>query len=94
MLAENLKEVRIKLGISQGEMAQSLDMLQAQYSNYERGKSKPSADVLEKLALKHKINLNYLLTGKGAMFVFSETEKEIKKLKISKKSIYWLEVED
>ena len=94
MLSERLKEARIKLGLSQGEMALSLEMLQAQYSNYERGKSKPSADVLEKLALKHKININFLLTGKGAVFVSSELEKDLLKFKISKNQRILIETED
>lgn len=69
MLSENLKKVRNNLGLSQQDMARELEMHQVQYGTYERGTRKPSAEVFEKLAEKYSVNINYLLTGIGEMFV-------------------------
>jgi transcriptional regulator with XRE-family HTH domain len=93
MFEANLREVRTKMGISQGEMAKSLKMLQSQYSNYERGISKPSFEVLEKLVKLHNININYLLTGKGAMFITSELEKDLIKFTVPAGSKVLLDIE-
>lgn len=94
MLKDNLKNIRLSLELSQDEMAKTLDMHQVQYGTYERGKSKPSADVLEKLVLKHNVNINYLLTGEGPMFITPELSKNILQFKIPKNSRVLLEVED
>lgn len=93
MFEANLREVRTKMGISQGEMAKSLKMLQSQYSNYERGISKPSLEVLEKLVKLHNININYLLTGKGAMFITSDLEKDLIKFTVPAGSKVLLDIE-
>ena len=93
MFEANLREVRTKMGISQGEMAKSLKMLQSQYSNYERGISKPSFEVLEKLVKLHNININYLLTGNGAMFITSELEKDLIKFTVPAGSKVLLDIE-
>lgn len=94
MFEANLREVRTKMGISQGEMAKSLKMLQSQYSNYERGISKPSFEVLEKLVKLHNININYLLTGKGAMFITPDLGKDLVTFKLPKNSKLLVEVEE
>ena len=93
MFEANLREVRTKMGISQGEMAKSLKMLQSQYSNYERGISKPSFEVLEKLVKLHNININYLLTGNGAMFITPELEKDLIKFTVPAGSKVLLDIE-
>lgn len=92
MIGINLKEVRSKLGLSQADIAKSLGMLQAQYSTYERGDRKPSADVFEKLARKYNVNINYLLTGKGSMFI-TDAEKPLLTFKVPKNSNVLLEIE-
>ena len=89
----NLKEVRKKIGLSQVDMAKSIGMQQAQYSTYERGDRKPSADVLSKLLLVHNININYLLTGKGAMFITSDLEKDLIKFTVPAGSKVLLDIE-
>lgn len=94
MLAINLVETRKKLGLSQGELAKRLGMLQSQYSNYERGTRKPSVEVLEKLVKQFNININYLLTGDGPMFITPELHKDTLQFKIPKNSRVLLEVEE
>ncbi len=68
-LKDRLKILRKKLGISQKEMAKDLEVPFTLISKYECGKIKPGADMLSKIALKYKVNLNWLLIGKGEIFV-------------------------
>ncbi len=56
-----LKITRLQLEISQDEMAKGIDLSQVQLSLIEKGKYKVSSIVLHRLALKYKINPNYLL---------------------------------
>lgn len=92
MLNENLKEIRSKLALSQSDIARSLGMHAVQYGSYERGDRKPSADVLEKLVTKFNVNINYLLTGKGSMFI-TDNEKPLLTFKVPKNSNVFLEIE-
>ena len=73
---KRLKELRKALNIQQGEFAKSIGILQQQLSKYERGENKPSCDFLIKLIEKTNVNINWLLIGKGNMFV-ENAEKEI-----------------
>ncbi len=68
-LKDRLKFLRKKLGISQKEMAKDLEVPFTLISKYECGKIKPGADMLSKIALKYKVNLNWLLIGKGEIFI-------------------------
>jgi phage repressor protein C with HTH and peptisase S24 domain len=67
--------MREALGYSQDELAILLDLKKnpestnTNISKYERGVSKPSAEVFEKLSQKLKVNINWLLTGEGEMFL-------------------------
>lgn len=94
MLNENLRKCRNKLGLSQGNMSSQLGIAQVQYGTYERGTRKPSADILEKLVKEFNININYLLTGEGSMFITPELSKETLQFKIPKNSRVLLEVEE
>lgn len=93
MFSENLKKVRQKLGLSQKELAEKIGIQQAQYSRYEVSTS-PSTDILEKLVKEFNININYLLTGEGSMFITPELSKDTLQFKIPKNSRVLLEVED
>lgn len=62
-----LKQVRTKIEKTQDEMADEVGVKQQTWGGYERGKSNPSIRVLQKLAVEHSINLDWLLTGRGDM---------------------------
>ena len=64
-----IKQIRVTLNFQQGEFAQKINILQQQLSKYERGENKPSADFFIKLVEVANVNINWLLTGKGKMFV-------------------------
>ena len=93
MFQNNLKAARLKLGLSQKEIAEKINIQQAQYSRYEIGTS-PSTDILEKLVRLFNLNINFLLTGEGAMFINPELEKDLLVFKIPKNSRVLLEVEN
>ncbi len=54
--AKNLKQSRKNLGISQGELAKRLDVVQSTITNYETGIRYPRLDKLEDIA---KVVTNY-----------------------------------
>lgn len=56
-----LKELRTIYNISQSDLAAYLDLNRAQISNYEKGISKPSLDVIEKIADYFGVSIDYLL---------------------------------
>lgn len=93
MFQENLKAVRNSLGLSQAAIAKKLNIQQTQYSTYERGDRKPSCEVLEKLAFIFNINVNYLLTSQGPMFVSPEMASNIVKVKMPKDAALLIEHE-
>lgn len=93
MFQDNLKAIRQQLGFSQKEMAEKINIQQAQYSRYEIGTS-PSTEILERLIKQLNININYLITGEGAMFITPELNKNLLKYKISKNTNVLIEIED
>jgi transcriptional regulator with XRE-family HTH domain len=65
---KRLRQARIELDISQKDFAASVDVQPGSYSDIENGKNKLSAEMSQKIASKHKININWVLTGEGGMF--------------------------
>lgn len=60
-LAQTLKEVRIKAGLSQREVADTLGYSSAQFiSNWERGVSHPPINSLKKIALALNCSADFL----------------------------------
>jgi len=68
-----LLKVREYLGISQREMAKLIGVSERVYLDYEKEKKKPTYEKLLPLASKG-INLHWLLTGEGEMFINNETK--------------------
>ena len=60
-LPERLKELRIKLGLSQREVARILRMSPSIISSYETGERTPSVDMLLDLADLYHCSTDYLL---------------------------------
>lgn len=58
-----LRELRKYFGLNQTEMAASLDLGQAGYSDLERGKSNLSFKTIKSLQLKYNVDLNWLFSG-------------------------------
>lgn len=64
-LAENLRKLREKVGISQGQMARDLHVDRSTYSYYEAGKTLPNIFTLIKISKLLKVDfLNLIITDK------------------------------
>ena len=66
--SKRLKELRLKEGTMQKEIAKFLGVTPTAVSDYENGKRSPPLDTITKLANRYGANLNWLLTGEGPMF--------------------------
>ena len=57
----NLKEIRLRRGMSQGDIANKLGCSPNVYSRYERGERQPSIDVLINLSNILGVTVDYLI---------------------------------
>ena len=69
MYNTRLRELRSKLGYSQYKLANMLGLPQTTYSNYESGKANIPDDIKLKLLELFAVNSNWLISGKGEMFL-------------------------
>lgn len=68
MISDNLKSIRLKTGESQAIFANKFGLSQAVYSQYETGKRSVPDDLKQMLA-DMGINVHWLVTGNGAMYL-------------------------
>lgn len=76
---QRLKKIRSKLHLSQEDFGHKLNLSRAGIAAVEADNNKFSQDVLCKLLLTFNVNINYLLGGKGNMFLtpnFEDVEDE------------------
>lgn len=78
MLADRLKEIRLKINTNASAFARDMAIPQTTYIKYERGERKPSFELLEQLAEIYHVNMHYLFTGEGPMFLPQKSEKQQK----------------
>jgi transcriptional regulator with XRE-family HTH domain len=71
-MKNRIKLLRKHFGLRQQDMALSLMVPKTAISKYELGKIKPSSDCLAKMVNVYNVNLNWLLTGIGGMFLEQE----------------------
>ncbi len=64
----NIKELRLKLGLTQIEFAKKINVTSKTVQNWEHGKAVPSIPTLTSIAEIFGANRNWLLTGEGDMF--------------------------
>lgn len=50
MLKDNIKKARLKVGLTQSEVAEKLGVAQSQYARWENGGRNPKDETVEKLA--------------------------------------------
>lgn len=68
---ERLKEIRLSLKLSPKEFVAQIgnDITYHSYTSYESGERKIPIKLLEILNIKFNVNLNWLVTGNGDMFL-------------------------
>lgn len=64
-----LKRIRHSLGLSQDELAEKLDYEKSTISNTECGRTRMSNHMIVALVKKLNVNVEFLLEGRGEMFV-------------------------
>ncbi len=74
-IGQRMKMVRKILNKSQMTLAKELSISKQAVSNIENSKSMPSIPILSKLLIDFNVNINYLLSGEGEMFVHSELKE-------------------
>ena len=68
-ISERIKKIRKTLQLPQETFAKILGVNQRTISNWENGRNEPPLAILEVITQKWGINGNWLLTGKGEMFL-------------------------
>lgn len=68
MNGQRLRSLRKALSLSQQTLAEALNVNASAISQMETDRIKPSLDTLMLLAKTYKVNLHWLITGKGQMF--------------------------
>jgi len=81
IMNNRLKELRIKLGFNQKSFASELEVNQTTISQYENNEEKAkniTAKSMNKLRMKFNVNMEWLFTGQGSMFLTdSQTVEKI-----------------
>lgn len=67
-----IKNIRKLLNKSQEQLATELNLTKQAISNIETSKSLPSMALLSKLLLDYDVNLNYIVSGMGDIFLSNE----------------------
>lgn len=68
-IAKRIKEIKLTLRLTSSELADKLDIPARTIGSYERAEAQPSQKFLTALYENLSININWLLSGKGNMFL-------------------------
>lgn len=79
------REVRKKLKLTLREMSGVLGIPLSTVSKYEQGVIKPGVEILSRVCVKYNVNLNWLLTGAGEMFIDKSAVSASNYLKVKAK---------
>lgn len=91
---ENLQKIAAELKLNQTGLAEVLGLSRQQLSNIMNGKSFLTQKSLQILFDKYNINLNYLFSGEGSMFLSDSTEGHIMRVKVPKGTKLLVEYEE
>lgn len=77
-IGERIKELRTRLKMTQTDLANKVGLSYIQVGRYETQKSKPSSEVLQKLAVTLETTTDFLMNGGSDEVVSSQlTDKEL-----------------
>ena len=65
MVGKNIKRIREERGITQEELAERLNVTRQAVSNWECGKTQPSIEMLNQLALTFEVSVEELIYGES-----------------------------
>lgn len=89
-IGEKIREIRIKSGITQKQLAEKLNTSQQNLAQYENGKRKPKIETLEKISSALDIPLYELTDIQTAIidgYVFTGTPETVKEFRLASKFI-------
>jgi len=72
MIGDRIKKLRKLLNLTQKEFAQKIGVIDTLVRKWERGENEPTPKSLRAIAKTYNINLHWLLTGEGEMFIKRE----------------------
>ncbi len=76
-VGKRIKELKTILNLSSNDMAKKLKIPARTIGSYERDEVPPGPKFLSALIKKFQVNINWLLSGKGSMFISKKTELEL-----------------
>jgi transcriptional regulator with XRE-family HTH domain len=79
-IGQRIKQIKVSLNMTSAEMAEKLGIPVRTIGSYERDEAQPGAKFFTLLIETFQINVNWLLTGEGNMFMTSKREVDIKYL--------------
>lgn len=74
-----LKEIRKELLFTQEDMARSLETGRPNYTRIEIGDTFLNHVILHKLAAEFNVSMDWLICGKGSMFIHRKGDRDVKK---------------
>lgn len=81
MFNDVLRQLRIKAGMSQEELANKLDLAKSTISMYESGSREPSLEILEAIADIFNVDMNTLTDSKKSAALSDELQDYLEELK-------------
>jgi len=69
MIGERIRLIRKKLGLTQKEFGERIGVIDRLVSKWEKGLNEPTSKSLKAIAQEFNVNLHWLLTGEGEMFI-------------------------
>ena len=76
-----LRDLRIKAGLSQEELARRLGLAKSTISMYENGQREPSLETLEAIADTFNVDMNTLTDSKKSVELSDELQQYLEELK-------------
>ena len=73
-IGKRIKELKMYFHLTSGEMAEKMSIPVRTIGSYERDEAQPGPKFLNALIEHYYVNINWLLTGKGNMFLSAKTE--------------------
>lgn len=76
-IGDRIKDLRSKKDFTQSDLAKLIGLTYIQVGRYEKGKSNPSADILQKLAIAFNTTTDYLMNGDTEQVEAQLIDKEL-----------------
>ncbi len=76
-ISERIKKLRIENNLTQSDLAEKVGLTYVQIGRYEKGKSSPSSDILQKLAVALNTSSDFLMNGHTEQVEAQLTDREL-----------------